>query len=231
MLSGDHRLPGEADLGRIGDGDDLHDAAVDELLHPLPHRRLGQPDRLADRGVRAPAVLLQLLDDRLGHVVRMRCCGSKPPADLPLLNNRIRCEQRIRRLNQHGLALLQPKSLVNERGRRRDEGRRALVQRLALEERRRHDAPDDHEDDPDDEGDGTDQEHATDMPMRRERHVPHGVARARVARRSASRHAGSTRGRRTGSSRRASGSTPCMKHVAARCSAGCGGSTRRRRTR
>ena len=56
----DHRLPGQADLHRIGDRDDLHDAGVDQPLHPLAHRRLGQPDRLADRGVRAAPVLLQL---------------------------------------------------------------------------------------------------------------------------------------------------------------------------
>ena len=43
-----------------------------EPLHPLAHRGLGQPDDLADRGVRAPAVLLELLDDRLGDVVEMR---------------------------------------------------------------------------------------------------------------------------------------------------------------
>ncbi len=42
---------GEADLERVGDGDDLHDAGVEQPLHPLAHRRLGQPDRLADGGV------------------------------------------------------------------------------------------------------------------------------------------------------------------------------------
>ena len=57
------------DLERVGDRDDLHDALVEQPLHPLPDGRLGQPDRLADGRVRPPAVLLQLLDDRLGHLV------------------------------------------------------------------------------------------------------------------------------------------------------------------
>jgi hypothetical protein len=68
---GDERLAGEADLHRVGHRDDLHDARVDELLHALPHRGLGQPDRLADRRVRAAAVLLQLFDDRPGRVVEV----------------------------------------------------------------------------------------------------------------------------------------------------------------
>ena len=67
----DHRLPGEAQLHRIGDGDDLHHAGVDHALDPLPHRGLGQPDRLADARIRPTAVLLQLLDDRLGQLVEL----------------------------------------------------------------------------------------------------------------------------------------------------------------
>ena len=65
----DHGLAGEAELERVGDRDDLHHAGVEQPLHPLADRRLGQPDRLADRRVRPPAVLLELLDDLLGHVV------------------------------------------------------------------------------------------------------------------------------------------------------------------
>ena len=77
----DHRLAGEAELERVGDRDDLHDAAVDQALHALAHRGLGQADHLADGGVRASAVLLQLLDDRLGDVVErdggaLAACGS-----------------------------------------------------------------------------------------------------------------------------------------------------------
>jgi hypothetical protein len=68
----DHRLPGEAELERVGHGDDLHHAAVEQTLYALPHSRLGQPDGLPDRGVRHPAVLLQLLDDALGDVVEVR---------------------------------------------------------------------------------------------------------------------------------------------------------------
>ena len=54
---------------RVGDRDDLHHAGVDEPLHALAHGRLGQPDGLADGGVRTATVLLQLLDDRLGDIV------------------------------------------------------------------------------------------------------------------------------------------------------------------
>jgi len=66
----DHRRAGEPHLERIGHGDDLHDSAVLEPLHPLPNRRLGQAHGLADGGVRATPVLLQLLDDRLGNIVK-----------------------------------------------------------------------------------------------------------------------------------------------------------------
>ena len=59
----------EADLQRVGDRDDLHDAGVEQPLHALADGGLGQADGLADRGVRPPAVLLQLLDDRLRDVV------------------------------------------------------------------------------------------------------------------------------------------------------------------
>ncbi len=67
----------------IGDGDDLHDAGVEQPLHALADGGLGQPDRLADGGVRPAAVLLQLLDDGLGDVVErdMRApvrCGHGP---------------------------------------------------------------------------------------------------------------------------------------------------------
>ena len=68
-VDADHRLPAEAELERVGDGHDLHDPGLGEPLDPLPHGGLGEPDGLADRGVGASAVLLQLLDDRLGHVV------------------------------------------------------------------------------------------------------------------------------------------------------------------
>ena len=69
----DHRLAREAELQRVGDRDDLHHAAVDEPLHPLADRGLGEADHLADRGVGAAAVLLELLDDRLGDVVELAC--------------------------------------------------------------------------------------------------------------------------------------------------------------
>ena len=59
----DHRHPPQAERQGVGDGDDLHDAAVDQALHPLAHGGLRQPDRLAELGVRQPAVVLELLDD------------------------------------------------------------------------------------------------------------------------------------------------------------------------
>ena len=65
----DHRLPGEAELERVGDRDDLHHAALDQPLHALAHRGLREAHDLADGGVRAASVLLQLLDDGLGDVV------------------------------------------------------------------------------------------------------------------------------------------------------------------
>lgn len=68
-VDADHRLPGEAKLHRIGDRNDLHDPVVDEPLHPLAHRRLGEAHRLADSGVRHPAVSLQLFDDAFGDRV------------------------------------------------------------------------------------------------------------------------------------------------------------------
>ena len=48
---------------RVGDGDHLHRAGVDQALHPLAHRGLRQPDRRRQPGVGQPAVVLQLLDD------------------------------------------------------------------------------------------------------------------------------------------------------------------------
>ena len=53
---------------------------VDQPLHALADGGLGQPDHLADRGVRASAVLLQLLDDGLGHVVERRT-PTRPELD------------------------------------------------------------------------------------------------------------------------------------------------------
>ena len=67
---------GEADLQRIGHRDDLHDARLEQPLHPLAHRRLGQADGLADGRVRPPAVLLELLDDGLGDVVEAEGCAT-----------------------------------------------------------------------------------------------------------------------------------------------------------
>ena len=56
----DHRLAREAELERVGDRDDLHDAGVGEPLHALAHGGLREPDDLADRGVGATSVLLEL---------------------------------------------------------------------------------------------------------------------------------------------------------------------------
>ena len=66
------------DLERVGHRDDLHDAGVGEALHALAHGGLGQPDALPIVAYGSPAVLLELLDDRLGDVVERRVpgCGS-----------------------------------------------------------------------------------------------------------------------------------------------------------
>ena len=45
-LEADHRLAPEAERQRVGDRDDLHDAGLDEPLHPLADRGLGEPDLL-----------------------------------------------------------------------------------------------------------------------------------------------------------------------------------------
>ena len=71
-VDADHRLAPEAHGERVGDGDDLHHALVEQLLDALAHGRLGEADGLADRGVRPAAVLLELLDDREGDGVERR---------------------------------------------------------------------------------------------------------------------------------------------------------------
>ena len=65
----DHGLAAEADLERVGDGDDLHHAGVQQPLHPLPDGGLRQPDGLPDGRVWTSTVLLQLLDDPLRQLV------------------------------------------------------------------------------------------------------------------------------------------------------------------
>ena len=47
----DHGLPIEAELHRIGDGDDLHDAGIGEFLHALAYCGLAESDGLADLGI------------------------------------------------------------------------------------------------------------------------------------------------------------------------------------
>jgi hypothetical protein len=72
----DHRLAGEAHLERIGDRDDLHDAGIQQPLHPLADGGLGEPDGLPDRRVGPAAVLLELLDDRFRDVVEHGAAGA-----------------------------------------------------------------------------------------------------------------------------------------------------------
>src|ERR1019366_5447932 len=52
----------------------------DQPLDPLAHCCLRQPDRLADRRVRAAPILLQLLDDLLGDVVKRHAVAPSIPA-------------------------------------------------------------------------------------------------------------------------------------------------------
>src|SRR5262249_45753455 len=83
-LDADHGLPVEAQRHWVGHRDDLDDAAVDQKLHALPDAGLGQADRLPDRGVGTPPVLLQLLDDQLGHFVEgyLAGPGTAPPSSV-----------------------------------------------------------------------------------------------------------------------------------------------------
>jgi len=74
-----HGLAVEAQLQRVGDRHDLHDARLGELLHPLANRGLAEPYGLRDLGVWPAAVFLQLLDDALRDGVegrRLNWCGA-----------------------------------------------------------------------------------------------------------------------------------------------------------
>ena len=84
---------------RVGDRDDLHHAAVDQPLDALADGGLGQPDDLADRGVRAPAVLLELLDDRLGDVVEDLALARSCAYPLMARNVTARVGMRLRLCN------------------------------------------------------------------------------------------------------------------------------------
>src|SRR5690606_38546984 len=65
----DHRLAVEAELHGAGDGGDLHDAGLGELLHALAHGRLGDAAGFTAFRVGASTVFLQLFDDRLRGAV------------------------------------------------------------------------------------------------------------------------------------------------------------------
>ncbi len=90
----DHCLPGEADGEGVGDGDDLHHALVEQLLNSLAHGRLRQAHGLADGGVRAPPVLLQLLDDRLGGGVEWNAGVPVAVGHIATVPDRIRVRKR-----------------------------------------------------------------------------------------------------------------------------------------
>ena len=68
----DQRHPPQTEHQRVRHGDDLHHTVVDEALHALADRGLGQPDRRGEPGVRRAAVDLELLDDRPVDVVEVR---------------------------------------------------------------------------------------------------------------------------------------------------------------
>jgi hypothetical protein len=72
----DHGLPAEPHLQGIGDGHDLHDPGIQHALHSLPHSSLGQTYRLADAGIGAAAIFLELFDDSLGDIVQVRSSSS-----------------------------------------------------------------------------------------------------------------------------------------------------------
>jgi len=108
----DHGLAPEAELERVGDRDDLHDAAVDQPLDPLAHRRLGQPDRLADRRVGPPPVRLQLLDGSPSSVVLFDGAGNS--------------RQRVRNIALFGQAVLNGVVMLSYFNQLRDEGAKTV---------------------------------------------------------------------------------------------------------
>ena len=61
----DHRHLVEAELERVGDADDLEDAALDEPVGAGADRRLGDAELGGDLGERPAAVGLEVLDDPL----------------------------------------------------------------------------------------------------------------------------------------------------------------------
>ena len=68
----DHRHLVEAELERVGDTDDLEDAALDEPVRAGPDGRLRDAELGGDLGERPSAVGLEVLDDPLverRHVV------------------------------------------------------------------------------------------------------------------------------------------------------------------
>src|ERR1700736_2957756 len=82
-LDADHALPVETERQRVGHRDYLHDAAIDQPLHTLAHRGLGQAHDLAAPSARAAGILLQRLDDPLGQVIEDhagRIAGAAPAA-------------------------------------------------------------------------------------------------------------------------------------------------------
>jgi hypothetical protein len=63
---------GESELSRIGDGDDLHHAAIGESLYALADSCFTETDRTSDLGVGSTTVLLEQFDDPLRDVVQHR---------------------------------------------------------------------------------------------------------------------------------------------------------------
>ncbi len=59
----DHRHPPVPELQRIGDGDDLHHAHLEQALHTLAHRGLRQAHGSAQPGVGRAPIGLEVLDD------------------------------------------------------------------------------------------------------------------------------------------------------------------------
>jgi hypothetical protein len=72
----DHGLAIEAKLHWVGYGNNLHHAGLGELLDALANCGLTEANRLADFGVGAAPVLLELLDDRLGYIVQLTYFGA-----------------------------------------------------------------------------------------------------------------------------------------------------------
>jgi len=72
----DHCLTIETELKWVSDSNDLHHSRIRELLNALAHGRFAQSDRFADLGIGPSAIVLQLFNNRLLHLVELHGPGT-----------------------------------------------------------------------------------------------------------------------------------------------------------